>query len=113
MPGGETSSENTTTTLIHEETSTFSPDENSVTINEITVIRNAPDLCTSENIDTIFSDPNGDIYVFKDDRYWKLLDNGVDEDYPKLIAENWPGLPSNIDAAFTLSLNNKTYFFKV
>lgn len=31
--------------------------------------------------------------------------------YPKPISKEWPGLPGNIDAAFTYK-NGKTYFFK-
>lgn len=45
------------------------------------------------------------------DHYWKLTEDGVAAGYPRQIAKSWPGLPSNIDAAFTYR-NGKTYFFK-
>lgn len=74
------------------------------------------ELCKNGAVDTIFKSPSGigpeAIYVFKGDKYWRLEDDGVASGYPKLISSTWPGLPSNIDAAFTY-LNNKTYFFKV
>lgn len=43
--------------------------------------------------------------------YWKLTSDRIAPGYPKLIAQGWPNLPSNIDAAFTYK-NGKTYFFK-
>ena len=49
--------------------------------------------------------------MFKGAHYWKLTDNGIEQGYPKLISKTWPGLPNNIDAAFTYK-NGKTYFFK-
>jgi hypothetical protein len=45
--------------------------------------------------------------------YWKLTEEGVAVGYPRAITTMWPGLPSNIDAAFTYNKNGKTYFFKV
>ena len=32
--------------------------------------------------------------------------------YPRKIAQDWPGLPSNIDAAFTWQKSKSTYFLK-
>jgi len=49
--------------------------------------------------------------VLTGERYWKLTEDGIAAGYPRLIAKSWPGLPSNIDAAFTYR-NGKTYFFK-
>lgn len=43
--------------------------------------------------------------------YWKLTEDSIAPGYPKLISRSWPGLPGNIDAAFTYK-NGKTYFFK-
>lgn len=43
--------------------------------------------------------------------YWKLTEDGIAPNYPKLISKSWIGLPSDIDAAFTYK-NGKTYFFK-
>lgn len=45
------------------------------------------------------------------ENYWKLTEDGVASGYPRLISRAWPGLPGNIDAAFTYK-NGKTYFFK-
>lgn len=44
--------------------------------------------------------------------YWKLLENEIDEAYPRLISDDWDGLEGNLDAAFTFS-SGETYFFKV
>lgn len=49
--------------------------------------------------------------VFLGENYWKLTEDGVASGYPRLISRAWPGLPGNIDAAFTYK-NGKTYFFK-
>lgn len=74
------------------------------------------ELCKNGAIDTIFNSPMASgqeaTFVFKGDKYWKLEDEGVAAGYPKLISKSWPGLPSNLDAAFTYK-NGKTYFFKV
>lgn len=40
-----------------------------------------------------------------------MTEDGVAAGYPRLISRAWPGLPGNIDAAFTYK-NGKTYFFK-
>lgn len=45
------------------------------------------------------------------EHYWRLTESGVSAGYPRLISRAWPGLPANIDAAFTYK-NGKTYFFK-
>ena len=55
---------------------------------------------------------DGSTFAFKGDKYYKLTENAIADGYPKLISEGWPGLPSDIDAAFTYK-NGKTYFFKV
>ena len=64
------------------------------------------------NIDTIFGTTDGSYYVFKGEDYWKLTEDTVENGYPKKIRDDWPGLPNDIDAAFTWPDNNKTYFFK-
>ncbi|XP_044752537.1 matrix metalloproteinase-14 isoform X2 [Coccinella septempunctata] len=69
------------------------------------------DLCKDPKIDTIFTSADGQTYVFKGDKYWRLTDTSIAPGYPKPISSNWPGLPGNIDAAFTYK-NGKTYFFK-
>lgn len=51
------------------------------------------------------------ILFFLGEHYWRLTEEGVAAGYPRLISRAWPGLPGNIDAAFTYK-NGKTYFFK-
>ncbi|XKL61023.1 hypothetical protein PGB90_008080 [Kerria lacca] len=70
-----------------------------------------PELCNGGSFDTIFNSGEGDTYVFKGAYYWKLTEDGIAPNYPKLISKSWIGLPSDIDAAFTYK-NGKTYFFK-
>ena len=67
-------------------------------------------LCNS-GFDTILTMKNDETYVFKDKNYWKLTETSVAEGYPRNIARDWNGLPSNLDAAFTWT-NGKMYFFK-
>lgn len=68
-------------------------------------------LCKDSKFDAIFNSAGGDTYVLKGSRYWKLTNDNVAKGYPKLISQNWAGLPGNLDAAFTYK-NGKTYFFK-
>merc|ERR1711868_246979 len=56
-------------------------------------------LCNS-GFDTILTMKNDETYVFKDNNYWKLTEDSVAEGYPRNIARDWSGLPSNLDAAF-------------
>ena len=70
-------------------------------------------------IDAAFWRPsNGAVYMFKGSRYVRMSDvsAGVDADYPKSIAENWPGLPPaftfGIDAVLFRKDNQKLYMFK-
>lgn len=44
--------------------------------------------------------------------YWKILENDIEEGYPRPITEDWVGLEGNIDAAVTFPTGD-TYFFKV
>nr|KAH0807399.1 hypothetical protein GEV33_015392 [Tenebrio molitor] len=73
----------------------------------------APDvnLCKNPKVDTIFNSAEGYTYIFKGNKYWRLTDDSVSAGYPKLISNGWPGLPGDINAAFTYK-NGKTYFFK-
>ena len=43
--------------------------------------------------------------------YWKVLNDKLVSDYPRLICDTWLGLPDNIDAAFAFK-NSKIAFFK-
>ena len=40
------------------------------------------------------------------------VNDQVASGYPKLIANEWPGIPNNIDSAFRWYYDAKTYFFK-
>lgn len=74
--------------------------------------REDDDLCKDPNIDTVFGTGDKSYYVFKGANYWKLTEDSVEDGYPRKISDDWPGLPNNIDAAFTWTDNQKTYFFK-
>jgi hypothetical protein len=45
------------------------------------------------------------------DYCWKLYPDGLASGYPRLISDEWPGVPSNIDAA-TAIRSGIMYFFK-
>lgn len=70
------------------------------------------DLCSRPGVDTIFGTADGNYYIFKEANYWRLTEDSVESGYPRLIAEDWPGLPNDIEAAFTWTGNEQTYFFK-
>ena len=85
------------------------------------IVGNWPGLPASfqSGIDAVFwRKSNGAVYMFKGDQYVRFtkVDDGVDADYPKPIAGNWPGLPasfqSGIDAALMRKDTNQIYFFK-
>lgn len=71
-------------------------------------------FCKISSLDAVLT-IDGVIYVFQGDKYYRLSDNtvglAVADGYPKTISEGWPGLPSNLNAAFHYK-NGKTYFFK-
>jgi len=69
------------------------------------------DICKTKKVDAIVTLNSRDTYVFVGTKYWKLGESSIEPGYPRLISEEWGGLPSNIDAAFTWE-NGKTYFFK-
>jgi len=68
-----------------------------------------------DNFDDAFTwGKNWRTYIFKGSSYYRLGSDSrpvVDEGYPQPIAEGWPGVPDDIDAAFT-DRNMTTYFFK-
>ena len=67
-------------------------------------------ICVNPGVDTIVTTSDGETYVFKKSKYWRLTDDSVAPGYPRYIFNDW-ALTSNIDAAFTWT-NGKTYFFK-
>jgi matrix metalloproteinase-14 (membrane-inserted) len=67
-------------------------------------------ICTNPKIDGIVQTADTTSYIFQADNYWKLTSDSVAPGYPRKIAQDWPTLPSNIDAAFTWQ--NSTYFLK-
>ncbi|XP_053677258.1 matrix metalloproteinase-14-like [Anopheles nili] len=70
-----------------------------------------PNLCNSPSIDSIFHTSDNKTFIFKGDKYYRIVANDIAPGYPKNISEGWPGLPGKIDAAFTHQ-NGKTYFFQ-
>jgi hypothetical protein len=72
-------------------------------------------LCSGK-LDAIFTMADKTTYAFLGHQYWKLTDtgdphrSGVASGYPRSIADDWDGLPDNIDAAFTI--RGRTYIFK-
>lgn len=72
---------------------------------------NENSLCRDGTIDAAVTLKDGDTYVFKFSQYWKLTEESIAPGYPRSIAQDWDGLPSNLDAAFTWT-NGKTYFFR-
>jgi len=69
-------------------------------------------ICSDPKIDAIVQTADTTSYVFKGDYYWKLTSDSVAPGYPRRIVQDWPGLPSNIDAAFTWQKSKSTYFLK-
>lgn len=62
--------------------------------------------------DATFRDRVGRVYAFKGSQYWALHGEGIEVEhlYPRSIQEDWPGLPTDIDAA--VGFSNVIYFFK-
>ncbi|XP_078515686.1 matrix metalloproteinase-18-like [Lissotriton helveticus] len=46
-------------------------------------------------------DQDGKIFFFKGDQYWKFDQDQMEAGYPKKIKDGFPGVPDNVDAAFT------------
>ncbi|XP_077321170.1 matrix metalloproteinase-18-like isoform X3 [Lithobates pipiens] len=44
---------------------------------------------------------DGKIFFFKGTKYWKYENYKIEPGYPKLIKKGFPGIPNNVDAAFT------------
>ena len=70
------------------------------------------ELCEGK-LDTIVMTKDNATYAFYGDKYWKVTDTSIAPGYPRSISADWDGLPSNLDAAITLTYNERhTYFFK-
>merc|ERR1712013_639851 len=69
-------------------------------------------ICADPNINAIVKTGDGNSYIFRGDSYWKLTADSVAPGYPRKIAQDWPGLPSNLDAGFTWAKTKAIYFFK-
>ncbi|CAG7816604.1 unnamed protein product [Allacma fusca] len=71
------------------------------------------DLCVDPHIDAITTMDDGFIYIFKGIYFFRLdrLHGDLQGDQFQLINSTFLGLPSELDAAITMS-NQKTYFFK-
>ena len=50
-------------------------------------------LCLSPTIDTILNTQDGESFVLKGEKVWKLTDDSVAPGYPRQISQVWPGLP--------------------
>lgn len=46
-------------------------------------------------------------------QYWEVTATGLAPGYPRRVTSDWPGLPSDIEAAFTLQETGFSYIFKV
>lgn len=68
-------------------------------------------LCQESKIDAITRTEDGNTYVFRNQHYWQITNEGLATGYPARIARDWDGLPGNLDAALTWS-DGKTFFFK-
>ena len=68
-------------------------------------------LCSDSSFDTIFRSSDGNTYVFRADKYWRLTAEAVAEGFPRSLSTDW-SLPSSIQAAFTWRESGATYFFK-
>ena len=73
---------------------------------------NSGNICANSKIDAIFMSADRSTYVFQGDNYWKLTRDSVAPGYPRKINQDWRGLPSNIDAAFTWESTKATFFIK-
>ncbi|KAF4523174.1 hypothetical protein B566_EDAN002432, partial [Ephemera danica] len=70
-------------------------------------------FCEKSTIDDVLLVPPNMAYFFKGDQIALRLENrSIAYGYPKHIVKVFPGLPPNIDAAFSYSITSKTYFLK-
>ncbi|XP_070212983.1 matrix metalloproteinase-16-like [Littorina saxatilis] len=69
-----------------------------------------PPICRSPSVDAIVMNADGKTYIFKGTEYYRLNDYGIDEGYPRSIAEDW-NLSGPIDCALHWD-NGYTFIFK-
>ena len=74
---------------------------------------NNDNICASPKVDAIFMTADRSTYVFQGDNYWKLTKDSVAPGYPRKIYQDWRGVPSNIDAAFTWESTRYTFFMHI
>eukprot|EP00794_Sanderia_malayensis_P005716 gene5716-6416_t len=57
---------------------------------------------------------NGKTYFFKGANSWRFDDQKSESEkrYPKIVSDEWPGVPNDVDEAFLWWRNWVTYFFK-
>ncbi|CAK9303609.1 unnamed protein product [Gordionus sp. m RMFG-2023] len=70
------------------------------------------DICKISGIDAITTNANDETIMFRGKYYWELNDQGVKSGFPRLIKNDWPNIPDNIDAALLGSTSNKIFLFK-
>ncbi|KAG8201980.1 hypothetical protein JTE90_027453 [Oedothorax gibbosus] len=64
------------------------------------------------NIDAAMTWSNGKTYFFKNDMYYRFKNQDMDSGFPKPMHVEFPGIPSNVNAAFVWGGNGRLYFFK-
>lgn len=74
------------------------------------------DICREKfsrnKLDAITMTKDSSVYAFSGRYYWRIGDAGIDRGYPRLISQDWQGLPDNLDSAVTWREEGRTYFFK-
>ncbi|KAG8449698.1 hypothetical protein GDO86_016371 [Hymenochirus boettgeri] len=60
-----------------------------------------PSIDAAIRMQNTAADQDGKIFFFKGSNYWKYDNDQMEPGYPKLISEGFPGVPDNVDAAFT------------
>lgn len=78
--------------------------------------KDLPDSFHQDIDAALWRDANNKTYLFKGSQYVRITGTTMDPGYPRPIAGNWQGLPSNfhrdIDAALWRASNGKIYLFK-
>uniref|UniRef100_A0A914XQ48 Peptidase metallopeptidase domain-containing protein n=1 Tax=Plectus sambesii TaxID=2011161 RepID=A0A914XQ48_9BILA len=119
LPTDSTTVEATTTappeeppTTTPEEPPTTTPKERSTTPKRVKMheqivrrtkpLKPAPNLCKDPKIDAITVMPNGTVYAFKDEWYWKLdlEEHKIAAGYPQSVQKDWR-VPTPVDTVFT------------